>query len=311
MAFDSNIPDGFPALYDDQWRIEFQQLSARLAPFVTIDTIHGEGKRYQRLPKVAARQITTRFGDTNPDDIDAEYRWLYTNFKDSAHILDRREQMQLGSVGSPHAAIMRLQMAAARRDQDATLIAGIAGTVQSGKTGGTAISFASECASIGATFVDAGTPVSSGLTFAKLLEVSTLFGLAEVGGQDAENTYQGCVVVTHRQIKDLLREEKLTSADYGIRRLLDGQVVAFAGLAIKAVTPDLLPHNAGTDIRTCYAFAREAVAFGMAENPAAFVDVLPTKRHDLQLRTEWGWGCTRLDGDGVIEILCDESPPVA
>lgn len=308
MAFDSLIPDGFPALYSDEWRIEFQQLSARLAPFVNIDTIHGEGKRYQRLPKVAARTIDTRFGDTNPDDIDVEYRWLYVGFKDSAHILDRREQMQLGQVGSPHSAILRMQLAAARRDQDKVLIDALLADAASGKNGNTPITFASESQTIAVNFVDSGTPANSGMTFSKLLEVSTRFGLADVGGQDVENTYMGTVIVTHRQIKDLLREEKLTSADYGMRRLLDGQVVAFAGLAIKAVSPDLLPHNSGTDVRTCIAFAREAVAFGMAENPTAFVDVLPQKRHDIQLRTEWGYGALRLDGDGVQAILCDESP---
>lgn len=308
MAFDSIIPDGFPNLYADQWRLQFQQLSARLAPYVNVDTIHGEGKRFQRLPKVEAREITTRFGDTNPDDIDAEYRWCYVNFKDSAHRLDRREGILLGSVGSPHSQILRLQAAAAARDMDKTLIDGIRGTTQSGKTGGTAITFASECDTIPVNFVDSGTPANSGMTFAKVLEVSTRFGLADVMGQDVENQAQGCLALTHRQIKDLLREEKLTSSDYGLQRLAEGKVVSLFGLAIKALSPALLPHDTGTDVRTCYAFVREAVAFGMAESPSAFVDVLPGKRHDIQLRTEWGWGAARLDGDGVMAILCDESP---
>lgn len=306
MAFDSLIPDGFPSLYTDQWRIELQQLQSRLAPFVNIDTIHGEGKRYQRLPKVTARQITERFGDTNPDDIAVEYRWLYINFKDSAHILDRREQMQLGSVGSPHHDILRLQKAAAYRDMDKTLIDGIRGTVQSGKTGGTAIALpASQQIGVGFRYSGSG---NTGLTFDKLLEASTRFGISQVFGQDNENQSQGCVTVGHREIKDLLLEEKLTSADYGIRRLQDGQVVNVFGMAIKAVDENQLPYASGTDIRTCVAFARDSVAFGVAENPTAFADELPTKKHDIQLRTEWGWGATRLDDEGVIDIACDESP---
>jgi hypothetical protein len=308
MPYDSLIPDGFPSIYADDWKLQFQQLSSRLAPFVNIDTLHGEGKRYQRLPKQEARAITTRFGDTNPADINAEYRWCYAAFADSAHIIDRREAMQLGAVGSPHDAIMRLQLAAARRHMDEVLIDALGGATASGKTGGTPISYASECEEIAVNFVDSGSPANSGMTFAKLLEVSTRFGLADVTGQDVEGEYSACVVMTHRQIKNLLLEEKLTSADYGMRRLQEGQVVQFAGMAIKAVTPNLLPHNAGTDVRTCYAFVRDAVAFCQAESPTAFVDVLPGKRHDVQLRTEWGWGAARLDGDGVIGILCDESP---
>jgi hypothetical protein len=307
MPFTTNIPDGFPNLYDDQWRIEMQQLESRLAPFVNAFPLNAEGKRFQRLPKVEARQITTRHGDTNPDDIGTEYRWLYPNFKDSAHILDELEVKQLGSVGSPHEQILKLQLAAARRDQDATLIQGIAGDVQSGKTGATPITFASECATIAHDFVDSGSATPSGMTFSKLLEVSTRFGLADVAGQDVENEYAGCVVLTHRQIKDLLREEKLTSSDYGFQRLMTGQVVGFAGLAIKAVTPELLPFTAGPNYRSCYAFVREAVAFGKAMEPFARVDVLPTKSHSVQLRSVWGWGCTRLDGDGVLEIRCVET----
>lgn len=307
MAFDSTIPDGFPRLYADQWRLQLQQLASRLSPFVNVETIHGEGKRYQRLPKVEARQITERFGDTNPDDIDVEYRWLYINFKDSAHRVDRREAMQLGQVGSPHSQILRLQQAAAGRDMDKTLIDGVRGTVASGKNGTGSITLPAGQA-IGVDFVDSGSTANSGMTFAKLLEAATRFGISQVFGQDVENTSQGCVSLSHRQIKNLLLEEKLTSADFGLRRLMDGQVVSAFGLAIKAVAPDLLPYASGTDIRTCVAWARDSVVFGVAESPTAFVDELPTKRHDIQLRTEWGWGATRLDDEGVITIACDESP---
>jgi hypothetical protein len=306
MAFTTNIPDGFPSLYSDEWKLELQQLTSRLAPFVNVDVIHGEGKRYQRLPKVTARTIDTRFGDTNPEDISTEYRWLYVAFKDSAHILDRREQMQLGAVGSPHHQIMRLQLAAAGRDQDKVLIDGIRGTVQSGKTGGTPITLPA-AQQIGAGFRYSGSG-NTGLTFDKVLEAATRFGVGQVFGQDVDNESQGCLVITAREVQNLLLEEKLTSADYGIKRLMEGKVVNLFGLAVKVVDPAILPYDSATDIRTCVAFAREHVAFGMAENPQAFVDVLPTKKHDIQLRTEWGWGATRLDEAGVIDIAVDLSP---
>ena len=76
-------------------------------------TENGEGKRFQRLASFEVRDITTRFGDTNPDDIDIEFRHLFVGFKDIAHIIDRREALQLGGVGSPHSAILRNQLSAA------------------------------------------------------------------------------------------------------------------------------------------------------------------------------------------------------
>lgn len=302
MAFTNIVPDAFPNLYSDQWRLGVQQLSSRLESYVNTEIIHGEGKRYQKIAPFTARQITTRFGDTNPDDIDVEFRWLYVNFKDVAHIVDRREAMQLGSVGSPHSQILRGQLAAAGRDRDKTLIDGIRGTVQSGKTGATGIALpAAQKISVALGAAD------SNLNFAKVIEAMRLLGSANVTGQDVENQSPVTMIISHNQIAALLSETKFTSTDYSeLRRLHTGEVVNLMGMAIKAVSPDLLPYDSSTKIRSCYAFARSAVVFGIAENPQAWVDELPTKRHDVQLRTEWGWGCTRIDDEGVIEIPCDE-----
>jgi hypothetical protein len=303
MAYDSIVPDAFPNLYSDEWRLGLQQLTSRLDSYVNTEVIHGESKRFQKLAPVTARQITTRFGDTNPDDLDIEFRHLYVNFKDSAHILDRREAMQLGAVGSPHAQVLRLQLAAAGRDRDKTLIDAIRGTVQSGKTGGTAITLPA-AQKMAVDFGSTGT--NNNLTFAKILEIARMFGVAEVTGQDTENQSAATLIVSHNQIASLLKQTQFTSADFSeIRRLHTGEIVNLMGIAIKAVSPALLPTAAG-NIRNCYAFARNSVVFGIAENPQAWVDELPTKRHDVQLRTEWGWGALRLEDEGVIEIACDE-----
>lgn len=303
MAFDSIVPDAFPNLYSDEWRLGLQQLTSRLDSYVNTEVIHGESKRFQKIAPVTARQITTRFGDTNPDDLDIEFRHLYVNFKDSAHILDRREAMQLGAVGSPHSQVLRLQLAAAGRDRDKTLIDAIRGTAQGGKTGGSPLPFLST-QRIAVDFGSTGT--NNNLTFKKILEISRMFGVAEVTGQDTENQSAATIVLSHNQIASLLKEPQFTSSDYSeIRRLHTGQVINLMGIALKAVSPALLPTVAG-NIRNCYAFARNSVVFGIAENPQAWVDELPTKRHDVQLRTEWGWGALRLDDEGVIEIPCDE-----
>lgn len=306
--FDSIVPDAFPNLYADEWRLGLQQLTSRLEQFIPVEMINGESKRFQKLKPFEARQITTRFGDTDPDDIEIEFRHLYVAFKDSAHRVDRREAMQLGSIGSPHSAILRQQLAAAGRDRDKTLIEGISGVVQSGKTGNVPIPLPGT-QTIPVNYVHTGTPANSGLTFDKIVEIGRIFGVNEVTGQDVENQSSGCIIVSHNQIADLLHEDQFTSADFSeIRRLHNGHVINLMGLAIKAVSPALLPYDANSDIRTAYAFARNSVVFGVAENPQSWVDEMPTKRHDVQLRTEWGWGCTRLEDEGVISLPCDESP---
>lgn len=304
MAYDSIIPDAFPSLYSDQWRLQLQQLSSRLESHINTEIVHGESKRFQRISTATAREITTRLGDTNPDELVVEFRHLFVGFKDSAHIVDRREAMQLGQIGSPHSSILRSQLAAAKRDLDKTIIDGIRGNAATGKTGTTAVALPST-QKIAVDFGSSGT--NNNLTFKKMLEISRLFGVAEVAGQDVDEVSPITLIITHNQIASLLREDKFTSSDYSeIRRLHTGQVVNLMGIAIRAVSPALLPYNDSTHVRSCYAYARNEVVFGIAENPMAWVDVLPGKRHDVQLRTEWGWGCTRLSEEGTIEIACDE-----
>lgn len=304
MAYNEIIPDGFPSLYADSWRIQLQQFTSRLEQHINSEIIHGESKRFQRLASVTTREITTRFGDTNPDDVDVEYRHLYVGFKDSAHRVDRREAMQLGAIGSPHSAIMRLQLAAAKRDMDKTIIDGIRGNAATGKNGTTAVALPAG-QKIAVDFGSSGT--NNNLTFKKMLEISRIFGVNEVAGQDIDDVSPITLIITHNQVASLLRESQFTSSDYSeIRRLHTGQVVNLMGIAIRAVSPALLPLASATNVRSCYAYARNEVAFGIAEHPQAWVDVLPSGRHDVQLRTEWGWGCTRLSEEGTIEIACDE-----
>ncbi len=210
MPYDSIIPNAFPNLYSDQWRLGVQQLGSRLSSYVNSEVIPGEGKRYQKLAPVAARPITTRFGDTNPDEPDVEFRWLYVGFKDSAHILDRREALQLGSVGSPHDQILKLQLAAAGRDMDRTLIDAIRGTAQTGKTGAIATVLPAS-QKIAVDFGSTGT--NNNLTYKKILEILRMLGSADVTGQDVEGNSPVTLVISHNQVASLLREAQFTSSD--------------------------------------------------------------------------------------------------
>lgn len=308
MAYTNIFPDGFPALYDDEWKLKFQQMSSRAEEYVNVDIVNGKSRRYHKLNSVVARDINTRFGETNPTESAIEYRHVFVGFKHIAEIVDRREAMQLGEIGSPHSAILRNQVAAAGRDRDKVLIDGCLGNAYEGEHGNTPVALPG-AQSIAVNFVASGTPANSGLTFDKMLEIVTRFGTANVTGQDVEEQAPVTLLISHKQVADLLREPKFTSQDYqAIRALGTGKVVTLMGINIVALSPELFPYNAGTDVRTCVAFARSALAFGIAENPQSFVDVLPTKNHDVQLRTEWGWGCARLHDEGVLAVLCDESP---
>jgi hypothetical protein len=308
-SYASGIPDSFPNLYSDEWKLGMQQLGSRLESYVNTETIQGDGKRYQILKPVDANAVAASTGSLVATTVGApliEHRWLKVAFKDSAHFIDRRDAIQLGSIGSPHSQILRQQLAAAGRDRDKVLIDGIRGSVQTGKAGATLVTLPTT-QTIATDYVSSGTAAVSSLTFDKMLEIIRKFGVADVTGQDIENQSDVTLIISHNEIPALLRETKFTSTDYQALRMLNtGAVVNLMGIAIKAVNPALLPTggSAGTAYRSCYAFARSSVVFGIAEAPQAWVDELPNYRHDVQLRTEWGWGATRLYDEGVLEVRC-------
>jgi len=308
-TYASGIPDSFPNLYSDEWKLGMQQLGSRLESYVNTETVQGDGKRFQILKPADANTVAGSSGSLVATTVAAplvEHRWLKVAFKDSAHFIDRRDAIQLGSIGSPHSQILRQQLAAAGRDRDKVLIDGIRGSVQTGKAGATSVALPTT-QSVAYNYVRSGSATASSLTFDKLLEIIRKFGVADVTGQDVESQSDVTLIISHNEIPALLSETKFTSSDFqALRGLNSGAIVNLMGMAIKAVNPALLP-TSGTGAsayRSCYAFARSAVVFGIAENPQAWVDELPNYRHDVQLRTEWGWGATRLYDEGVLEVQC-------
>lgn len=307
MAFTHSVPDGFQLQYSDEWTIGLSQRASRLQSYIDVEQISGESKRFQRISPVTSRRVTERFGTSNPDDINTEYRWLDVHFDKAVHRMSRIDALMLGSTGSPHNAVLRAHLQEAGRQMDATIIAGCLGGVRAGKTGGTTLALPA-AQTIPVNFVDSGVPVNSGMTFAKLLEIATKFSIDQVVGQDVEDTSQACLMLTPRQVKNLLNEQKLTSSDFGLQRLVDGQIVHAFGMAIKSVSPALLPYDPVTGIRTCVAFAREAMVFGMSESPTSRVDELIEGDFDVQIYSSWGWGACRRIDEGVIVIPCAETP---
>lgn len=305
--FNSTIPDGFQLQYSDEWEMGLAQRASRLEAYIDVVPISGESKRFQRIEKTVSQRITDRFGTSNPKDINAEYRWLDVHFDKAVNRLSRIDGILLGSLGSPHTEILKSHLEEAGRQMDATIIEACIGPVRAGKTGGTTITLPGT-QQLAVNFVDSGSPVNSGMTFAKLLEISTLFGIEQVTGQDIEDHTQACLILTPRQVKNLLLEQKLTSSDYGMQRLLMNEIVNYGGMAIKSVAPHLLPYDPVTHIRTCVAFARNSVKFGMAASPMSMVDHLIDGDYDIQIYSSWGWGGCRTQDEGVITVLCDELP---
>ena len=302
MAVTDTIPQHFPTLYQDEWRLEVQQLSSRLQSLVPVYPVMGDSRRFNKLGKVTSQDMTGRFQDSAPSDVDTEMRHLFVDFKTSEHWVDRVDSIRLGEIDSPHSAIIKSQLAAAGRDRDQTIIDMLGGSAWEGKNGTTEVVFNDSDYSIAKTFHHDGTSANVGLTYDKIVRARTILGKKNVAGQNVEGGSSLGMVITHDELEDLLQQDKFINRDYRakLESAQSGSIVDCFGFTIMAVDESLLPVASNT--RAVYAFAKDCVAFGYAEEPKTFVDTLPTKRHATQIRSEWAFGGTRLDDEGVIKI---------
>jgi len=302
MAITSTVPDHFPALYQSEWKLEVQQLTSRLQGLVPAYPVMGKSRRFNKLGKLSSIDMTGRFQDSAPQDVSTEMRTLYTSFKTVENFVSRVDSIRLGEIDSPHNSIMRSHMAVAGRDRDQAIIDMLGGSVYEGENGTSEVVFNTSDYSIAKTYHYDGTTDNEGLSYDKIVNARARLGLKNVAGQNVEGGSPLGMVITHDEIEDLLHDDKFINRDYRakLEEAQSGSIVDAFGFTIIAVDPALMPASANT--RACYAFAKNCVAFGYSENPQTWVDTLPTKRHDVQIRSEYAFGGTRLDDEGVLQI---------
>jgi hypothetical protein len=154
--------------------------------------------------------------------------------------------------------------------------------------------------SLASTYVENGTSAASGLTIGKLRRAKYLMDLAEVPNADR------MLVCGAQQVQDLLRTTEVTSEDYSsVKALVSGQVDTFLGF--KFLSSQRLARNTSTDIRSVFAFHKSAIKFAMSDRKVQ-MDILPTRRHALQIRSTMMLGAVRSENEKVVRIYCDESP---
>lgn len=302
MAITSSVPEHFPTLYQDEWSLEVQQLSSRLQSLVPVYPVMGDSRRFNKLGKATSKKMTGRFQDSAPVDVSTEMRHLYVEFRDAENFVSRVDSIRLGEIDSPHSSIIKNHLAAAGRDRDQAILDMLGGDVYEGKNGTSTVAFNTSDYSIAKTYHYDGTSANVGLTYDKLVNARTRLGKKNVAGQNVEGGSPLGLVVTHDEIEDLLHDDKFINRDYRakLEEAQSGSIVDALGFTIIAVDESLMPTASST--RACYAFAKNCVAFGYGEEPKTFVDELPTKKHDTQIRSEWAFGGTRLDDEGVLQI---------
>lgn len=293
----TNIPDHFVTQFDANWSHLVQQKMSRLREYVRIDSIEGKEKVYNQINTSTMSLITTRSGVTTPTDIPTAKRWLRCAGYDTVALFDEFDEMLLGNVVLPTSQTVESHAYAYARTLDQILINALGGSAFTGVDGTTPVSLPSS-QQVAVNFVEAGSVANSGLTLDKLRQTKYILDSNEVDEDD-----QRVIVVSAKQLQNLLRSTQFTSRDYNdVQSLVSGKIDTFLGF--KFVRTELLP--VASNIRTCYAYAKSGVVLAEAGKEVK-IDIRSDLRHSLQIRTKGLLGGTRLEEKKVVQIFCDET----
>ena len=292
----TNIPNHFTTQFDSNWKHLVQQKNSKLKEYVTLDSIEGKEKSYNQLDATSMTQITDRSRDTRITDQAMAKRWIRPLNYDCAKLVDEFDEQFLGEVVLPTSPIIQSHAAAYARTCDKIIIDALGGTAFTGTTGTTATVLPAG-QKIAANYVESGAVANSGLTIAKLRAAKFLFDSNEVDEEE-----ERIMVVSAKQLQDLLRTVEATSADYNsVRALVDGTLNTFMGFKFRR--SQQLP--LAVDIRSCFAYVKSGVI--LAERGLkTMMDVRPDLSHSLQIRSVASLAAVRMEEKKVVEIACDE-----
>jgi hypothetical protein len=307
MSFE--IPSSFVKQFSSNvYHLSQQKDSRVFSLFTRKETIQGEEKYFDRIGTVEAMEKIGRHSNTTYQDTPYSRRRISMRDYFWADLVDKQDKLRI--IHNPESEYALAARAAMARKMDDIGIAALLGTVYTGKNGATPLSLpnAQKIAAIdGSGF--------SQMNIETLRQIKFKFDENEVDDMSRH------IICGAAEIRALLREDKLTNADYAaVKALVNGEVNTFMGFNFHRI--ERLPYTVGStqiDATTgevgvggdsaaagskrCIAFCSSAMIAGVGENPTARVSELPEKHYSNQVYFSMSLGAMRMEEVKVIEIL--------
>ena len=297
----NEITTHFVREYNAGVRMLQQQRDTRLMMAVMVDpNVEGDRAFFDQVDAVAMNEVTNRHGDTEYTETPHRRRMVTLRTYEVADLVDRADRRRL--LNDPINPYTRSQAAAANRRLDDIIISAFDATAKTGADGDTDVVF-DTAFSFNATGGGA-----QQMSIADLTNARNLLEAAENDEDDGDYRWYGVLTAKSRQ--HLLDEDptagpSVTSSDYAaVKALVNGQVDTFLGFKfLKSQRMDI----DGSNIRDNFFWVKSSMQLAVGQEPRSFIDVIPQKRHSIQVRHELDGGATRMDEKGVVRILVDES----
>ncbi|MCB0221638.1 MAG: hypothetical protein KDH09_18220, partial [Chrysiogenetes bacterium] len=203
-----------------------QQKTSKLRRACRVESVTGKNAFYEQIGSTAARVRTSRHADTPRMDTPHARRRVSLQSYDWADLIDHEDRVRmLIDPASPYASAASMAMG---RAMDDLIIAAADGTAYTGVDGSTSTSYDSNMTVDVQVRWPGVSADDCGLNVAKILEAAKL-----LGQNDVDPDEEKYLVVNARQIKSLLQDTKISSADFNaVKPLVSGEVSMFGGFTI-------------------------------------------------------------------------------
>ena len=265
-----------------------QQKGSRLRDTVKLETVNGKSHFFERIGSVAAEKRTSRHADTPRMDTPHSRRKVTMDDYDWADLIDNEDKVRM--LISPQSEYAMAGAWAMGRAMDDSIIAAASGNAYGGVSGGTTIALPA------AQKIVHG---SAGLTLAKLIEAKE-----KIDASDVDPDEERYMIVTAKQMSNMLNIEKITSSDYAsVKALVQGQLDTYMGF--KFIRTERLSLDANGD-RSVLAFCRSAIGLAVGADISTKISERADKNYATQVFLSMTIGATRVEDEKVIEIACNE-----
>ena len=265
-----------------------QQKGSRLRDAVRSETVTGKSHFFERIGSVAAEKRTSRHSDTPRMDTPHSRRKVTMDDYDWADLIDQEDKVRM--LISPQSEYAMAGAWAMGRAMDDSIIAAATGTSYGGVSGGTAVALPSTQKIVHG---------SAGLTLAKLIEAKEKLDANDVDPDEARY-----MIVTSKQMSNLLNLEKVTSSDYAsIKALVQGQIDTYLGF--KFLRTERLGLDSNSD-RQVLAFCQSGIGLAVGSDVSTRISERADKNYATQVFLSMTIGATRVEDEKVVEIACNE-----
>lgn len=288
----TQITTAFVNQFSSNVQMLSQQMGSLLRTAVDVETVNGEKAFFDQVGSAAAVLRTSRHADTPLIETPHSRRMVTMADYEYADLIDDQDKVRM--LIDPTSTYSRAAAAAMGRAMDDVIISAALGNAKTGKDGGTTTAFDTANQQIGV-----GSP-AAGLTLAKLLEAKEI-----LDSNDVDPSIPRYIVVSPKQISDLLGDTTVTSSDYNtVKALAQGELNQFVGFNF--ITSNRLGVD-GSSYRRVIAFAMDGIKLAIGKEPTARIDERADKSYATQVYYCQSVGATRMEEAKVVEVLCSEA----